>query len=65
VQSLGRTAPRIVACPKCGTDVEWIAENRYRPFCSARCKGIDFVAWATDGYRIEASEETHPEDASE
>jgi endogenous inhibitor of DNA gyrase (YacG/DUF329 family) len=65
VQPLGCTAPRVVACPKCGADVEWIAENRYRPFCSARCKGIDFVAWATDCYRVAASEETHPEDPSE
>jgi endogenous inhibitor of DNA gyrase (YacG/DUF329 family) len=54
-----------VACPKCGRDVEWVAESRYRPFCSARCKGNDFVAWATDSYRIEASEEPHPEDQSE
>jgi endogenous inhibitor of DNA gyrase (YacG/DUF329 family) len=65
VQPVSPVSPRIVACPKCGTDVEWVAENRHRPFCSARCKGIDFVAWATDSYRVEASEEPQPEDQSE
>jgi endogenous inhibitor of DNA gyrase (YacG/DUF329 family) len=65
VQPVSPVSPRTVACPKCGTDVEWIAENSHRPFCSARCKGIDFVAWATDSYRVEASEEPQPEDQSE
>ncbi|MDO8790079.1 MAG: DNA gyrase inhibitor YacG [Sulfuritalea sp.] len=65
MQPVRPAAPRIVTCPKCGSDVEWIAENRYRPFCSARCKGIDFVAWATDSYRVEAPDEPHPEDQSE
>jgi endogenous inhibitor of DNA gyrase (YacG/DUF329 family) len=42
-----------------------VAANRYRPFCSARCKGADLGAWATEKYRVEATEEPHPEDQSE
>lgn len=61
----GGAAPRVVTCPSCGRPVEWVAENRYRPFCSARCKGVDLGAWATEKYRVEASEEPHPEDQSE
>ena len=57
--------PRVVTCPKCGSAVEWVASSRYRPFCSARCKGIDLGAWATDQYRVEATEEPGPEDLSE
>ena len=57
--------PLVVACPACGSAVEWVASNRYRPFCSARCKGIDLGAWATEQYRVEASEEPGPEDISE
>jgi len=34
----------MVICPACGKSVAWTAENRYRPFCSARCKSIDFGA---------------------
>ena len=45
-------APRIVNCPPCATPVEWIPENRYRPFCSERCKLIDLGAWATESYRV-------------
>ncbi len=45
-------APRVVSCPTCGVTVEWIPENRYRPFCSERCKLIDLGAWATEHYRV-------------
>ncbi|MDP2825566.1 MAG: DNA gyrase inhibitor YacG [Sulfuritalea sp.] len=65
MQPVSPAAPRVVNCPSCGILVEWVAENRYRPFCSARCKGIDFGAWATEKYRVEAAEEPHPEDQSE
>jgi endogenous inhibitor of DNA gyrase (YacG/DUF329 family) len=46
-----------VACPQCGTMVEWDAKNRYRPFCSERCKMIDLGAWANESYRIPIAEE--------
>ena len=59
-------APRIVNCPACGKAIEWVAENRYRPFCSARCKGVVLGAWASDQYRIAAKEEPKPDpDAAE
>jgi endogenous inhibitor of DNA gyrase (YacG/DUF329 family) len=45
-------APTIVNCPRCGAAVEWKPENRYRPFCSERCKLIDLGAWATESYRV-------------
>lgn len=44
--------PRLVACPQCGTGVVWDPANRFRPFCSERCKMIDLGAWATESYRI-------------
>ncbi len=37
--------PRIVACPTCQTSVPWTAEQRYRPFCSDRCRLIDLGEW--------------------
>jgi len=43
---------KIVNCPRCGAPVEWAPENRYRPFCSERCKLIDLGAWATESYRV-------------
>jgi endogenous inhibitor of DNA gyrase (YacG/DUF329 family) len=56
--------PRTVSCPHCGKGVEWRAENRYRPFCSERCKLIDLGAWATEKYRVPVVEEDdQPEDA--
>ncbi len=51
-------------CPICGKPVEW-KDNPMRPFCSERCKLIDFGAWANGDYSV-PSEEPPPnlEDAS-
>jgi len=54
-------APKVVSCPRCGTAVKWLAENRFRPFCSERCKLIDLGAWATESYRVPLPERD-PED---
>jgi endogenous inhibitor of DNA gyrase (YacG/DUF329 family) len=35
----------IVKCPTCGKTVEWSSDNKFRPFCSSRCKLIDLGAW--------------------
>jgi endogenous inhibitor of DNA gyrase (YacG/DUF329 family) len=43
---------RKVHCPQCNTVILWSADNPYRPFCSERCKLIDFGQWATGSYRI-------------
>lgn len=48
----GSASPRIVTCPTCGKPVPWVAENRFRPFCSERCKQIDLGAWAAEDYRV-------------
>jgi hypothetical protein len=46
----------IVDCPTCGKKVEWTEANKYRPFCSQRCKQIDLGAWAEEKYVIPGSE---------
>ncbi|HVE49901.1 MAG TPA: DNA gyrase inhibitor YacG [Casimicrobiaceae bacterium] len=48
------TPNRTVACPTCGKQVAWTPESTWRPFCSERCKLIDFGAWANESYRIPA-----------
>ena len=53
----------VVSCPICGASVKWTAENRWKPFCSERCKLIDLGQWATETYRVPA-EEQEPEDDS-
>lgn len=54
--------PLVVACPQCGKDVQWNSENKFRPFCSERCKMIDLGQWANEEYRIPADE---PSDQSD
>lgn len=39
---------KTVNCPSCGAEVKWTEANSYRPFCSERCKLIDFGEWATE-----------------
>ena len=48
--------PRIVACPTCGKPVEWKTESAWRPFCSERCKLIDFGNWADGNYSVPAQD---------
>jgi len=48
-------APRMVPCPQCGAPAVFNASNRWRPFCSERCRSIDLGAWATESYRVPAA----------
>lgn len=47
---------RRVPCPTCRQPALFSASNPWRPFCSERCRGIDFGAWATEDYRVRAVE---------
>lgn len=47
---------RVINCPRCGKPLAWDTSNRYRPFCSERCKLIDLGAWANESYRIPVTE---------
>ena len=60
----GAADSRIVRCPACGGESVYAACNRYRPFCSARCKNNDFGAWASERYRVapEQPESDEPSD---
>lgn len=46
----------VVKCPTCEKMIEWSEENRFRPFCSERCKLIDLGQWATEAYKIPTAE---------
>ena len=39
-------------CPTCNKKMVWDTNNPYRPFCSERCKLIDFGAWANEEHKI-------------
>jgi endogenous inhibitor of DNA gyrase (YacG/DUF329 family) len=43
----------LVKCPSCGKEVEFEG-NEFRPFCSERCKLLDFGAWADERYSVPA-----------
>ena len=45
-----------VACPHCGEPALYAPQNKWRPFCSERCKMIDLGAWANESYRIPVQE---------
>nr|WP_289056925.1 DNA gyrase inhibitor YacG [uncultured Psychrobacter sp.] len=49
--------PKTYPCPRCGTQTAW-QDNKYKPFCSSRCKLIDLGAWANEEYTLPA--ETTP-----
>ncbi len=41
----------LVKCPSCGKEVEYTG-NEFRPFCSERCKLLDFGAWADEEFAL-------------
>ena len=51
---MASTASRVVTCPACGGKSLYAPENRWRPFCSERCRRIDLGAWASESYRVPA-----------
>ena len=56
---------KTVPCPRCGTPAPYAPDNRWRPFCSERCRTIDLGAWASESYRIPVAgrQAEGPEDA--
>lgn len=42
----------LVDCPFCGQRTEFGPRNRWRPFCSERCKTGDLGAWASNAYVV-------------
>ena len=43
----------VVKCPQCGRETQFEG-NEFRPFCSERCKLLDFGAWADEEYSLPA-----------
>ena len=41
-------------CPVCGKPVD----DKFKPFCSARCRNVDLNRWLSGVYAIPATEET-------
>ncbi len=52
--------PRTIRCPGCGGPSVYSSANAYRPFCSPRCKNLDFGAWASERYGVAADEPKDP-----
>ncbi|HET9642974.1 MAG TPA: DNA gyrase inhibitor YacG [Burkholderiaceae bacterium] len=46
--------PRQLPCPTCGRLSAFAPSNRWRPFCSERCRNIDLGGWASESYRMPA-----------
>jgi uncharacterized protein len=56
---------RTVACPRCGKQARLDAQNKWRPFCSERCKLIDMGDWAAEKYRVPDSDPLPDDDESD
>jgi uncharacterized protein len=53
VSESAATGP-MVPCPSCRQPSLFAPANRWRPFCSERCRSIDLGAWASESFRIPA-----------
>ncbi len=41
-----------VKCPTCKSTVDWVPENKFKPFCCDRCRLIDLGEWIFEEKRI-------------
>ncbi|MBA4217285.1 MAG: DNA gyrase inhibitor YacG [Proteobacteria bacterium] len=55
---------RIVRCPQCGGDSVFAPSNRWRPFCSERCRQLDLGAWASESFRVPAAPPQDPDEGN-
>jgi len=39
-------------CPRCDKPCQTSEDNQYMPFCSEKCKLIDFGSWASEKFKI-------------
>lgn len=51
-----------VKCPNCSNLADFVPENKFRPFCSERCKLIDLGEWASGSYAIPVQTPPEPEE---
>lgn len=52
-------------CPICKRPVDVSRANRFRPFCSERCRTVDLGTWAGENYRVpgaKVEDREHPDD---
>ena len=52
-----------VPCPTCGRSVIWNKKQKWRPFCSERCKLIDLGEWLSEEKRIPGEPANLPENS--
>lgn len=52
VEGVAVLMPKPLPCPTCGGPSSLAPENRWRPFCSERCRLIDLGAWMDGRYTI-------------
>ena len=50
-----------VSCPRCRKKTIYSTVNKFRPFCSERCKLIDLGDWAAGKFAIPTEEAINPE----
>ncbi len=53
------------SCPICKRTTSFAVENRYRPFCSARCQQVDLSNWLDERYVVPGAHAPLSETADE
>lgn len=59
---MNEQTPKITRCPTCRKAAPW-DRNKWRPFCSERCKTLDLGAWASEDFRIPDETDEYDEEA--
>ena len=50
-----------ITCPICKKETTWDG-NKFRPFCSERCRQMDLGKWASEEYYISGEKRDIPDE---
>ncbi len=59
-KSPAKKATQTYPCPQCKSLTRW-DNNPWRPFCSERCRQVDYFRWSDGHYAIEEPLEDRPD----
>lgn len=61
-QNMDKQPVKKYNCPQCDAEIQWNEDFPFRPFCSERCKMIDFGDWASENNKIPSELVENPDD---
>jgi uncharacterized protein len=60
MRGMSESTPGVTSCPICGK----AADDRFRPFCTRRCRDVDLNRWLSGVYAVPVREDEDEDGAA-